>query len=400
MKNSNKILLIAFVTIFLDLLGFGIIIPVGAYYAESFGASPSVITLLGATYSLMQFFFAPILGRISDKIGRRPIMLLSIAIAAFGHFLYGFATTLSTLFIARMIAGMGTANIGTAQAIISDSTTKENRSKGMGLIGAAFGLGFVFGPAVGALLGQISPTAPFFGAGILSLLNLLLAFFILPETKNEASQPSKREILPIQQFKDSSQLPNVQSIFMITLFYTVGFGLMEQSIALYIEHTWVDLSLPSSERLALGAKYTGMFLVIIGIVSSVIQGGLIGKLTNKFGTIRLIQWGIVFTAISIFLIPFMSRFSHFWYMLILAPIMAVGTAILNPSKATLLSLSTPSEEQGGILGINQSFAALGRVIGPACAGFIYEVDISFPFWIGGMILLFSTAFARKCKDVL
>ena len=128
MKNSNQILLIAFVTIFLDLLGFGIIIPVGAYYAESFGASPSVITLLGETYSLMQFFFAPILGKISDKIGRRPIMLLSIAIAAFGHFLYGFATTLSTLFIARMIAGMGTANIGTAQAIISDSTTKENRN--------------------------------------------------------------------------------------------------------------------------------------------------------------------------------------------------------------------------------------------------------------------------------
>ena len=152
----------------------------------------------------MQFFFAPILGRISDKIGERPIMLLSIAIAAFGHFLYGFATTLSTLFIARMIAGMGTANIGTAQAIISDSTTKENRSKGMGLIGAAFGLGFVFGPAVGALLGQIGPTAPFFGAGILSVLNLVLAFFILPETKNEDSQPSKREILPIQQFKASS----------------------------------------------------------------------------------------------------------------------------------------------------------------------------------------------------
>ena len=205
---------------------------------------------------------------------------------------------------------------------------------------------------------------------------------------------------PIQQFKDSSQLPNVQSIFMITLFYTVGFGLMEQSIALYIEHTWVDLSLPSSERLALGAKYTGMFLVIIGVVSSIIQGGLIGKLTNKFGTIKLIQWGIIFTAISIFLIPLMSHFSQFWYMLILAPVMAVGTAILNPSKATLLSLSTPSEDQGGVLGINQSFSALGRVIGPACAGFIYEVNISYPFWIGGMLLLFSTAFARKCKSVL
>jgi MFS transporter, DHA1 family, tetracycline resistance protein len=399
MKKSKNILLIAFITIFLDLLGFGIIIPVGAYYAESFGASPSVITLLGATYSMMQFFFAPILGKVSDRVGRRPIMLLSIAIAAFGHFLYGFATTLSTLFIARMIAGMGTANIGTAQAIISDCTTKENRSKGMGLIGAAFGLGFVFGPAVGSILSQISPSAPFFGAGILSLLNLILAFFILPETKNEKSLPSKREIIPIQQFKASSQYPNVQSIFLITLFYTIGFGLMEQSIALFIEHVWVDLTLSSSERIALGAKYTGIFLVIIGIVSSIIQGGLIGKLTTKFGSIQLIRWGIVFTSISIVLIPFMSRFSQFWYMLLLAPIMALGTAILNPSKATLLSLSTPPEEQGGIMGINQSFAALGRVIGPACAGFIYEINISFPFWIGGVLLLSSFLFARKCKEI-
>ena len=143
--------------------------------------------------------------------------------------------------------------------------------------------------------------------------------------------------------------------------------------------------------------YTGIFLVVIGIVSSIIQGGLIGKLTNRFGSIKLIQWGIVFTAISIVLIPGMSHFSQFWYMLLLAPLMAVGTAILNPSKATLLSLSTPSEDQGSVLGINQSFAALGRVIGPACAGFIYEINISFPFWIGGMFLLLSIVLLVNAK---
>ena len=396
MNNSNKIIFIAFLTIFLDLLGFGIIIPVGAYYAESFGASPSVITLLGATYSFMQFFFAPILGRISDKIGRRPIMLLSIAVAAIGHFMYSYATTLTILFIARIIAGMGTANIGTAQAIISDITTKENRNKGMGLIGAAFGLGFVFGPGIGALLSQISPSAPFFGAGVLSMLNLLLAFFILPETKNEESQPSERSIFPIQQFKNAIHVPNLHAIFMLTFLYTVGFGLMEQSIALFIEHVWVDLTLPSEEKLALGTKYTGIFLVLIGIVSSIIQGGLIGKLTTKFGVIALIRWGVIFTACSILLIPFMANFSQFWYLLTLAPIMAIGTAILNPSKATLLSLSVQDDEQGSILGINQSFAALGRVIGPACAGFIYECNKSLPFWVGSALLLSSLLFAQKC----
>ena len=396
MNNSNKITFIAFLTIFLDLLGFGIIIPVGAYYAESFGASPSMITLLGATYSFMQFFFAPILGKISDKIGRRPIMLLSIAVAAIGHFMYSYATTLSMLFIARIIAGMGTANIGTAQAIISDITTKENRNRGMGLIGAAFGLGFVFGPGIGALLSQISPSTPFFGAGVLSVVNLILAFFILPETKHEDSQPSERSIFPIEQFKNAIKVPNLYAIFMLTFLYTVGFGLMEQSIALFIEHVWVDLTLASEEKLAIGTKYTGIFLVLIGIVSSIIQGGLIGKLTIKFGLIPLIRWGIIFTACSILLIPFMSHFSHFWYMLILAPIMAIGTAILNPSKATLLSLSVQNEEQGSILGLNQSFAALGRVIGPACAGFIYEINISFPFWAGSVLLLSSLIFVQKC----
>ena len=166
--SSRKPLVIAFFTIFLDLLGFGIIIPVQAFYAQDFGASATAVTLLGGSYSLMQFFFAHFWGSLSDKVGRRPIILSSVAISAVGHFVFAMAPSLSILFLARMIAGFGNANIATAQAIISDSTTHENRAKGMGIIGAAFGLGFIFGPAIGGFLGQYSPTLPSFAAGVLA----------------------------------------------------------------------------------------------------------------------------------------------------------------------------------------------------------------------------------------
>ena len=159
-KPSKKVLIIAFMTIFLDLLGFGIIIPIQPFYVKSFGATPTVVTLLGASYSMMQFFFSPFWGGLSDKVGRRPIILFSIVISAIGHFMFAMASGLWVLFAARMLAGFGNANIGTAQAIIADVTTAENRSTGMALIGVAFGLGFLFGPAVGGYLGGISPSCP------------------------------------------------------------------------------------------------------------------------------------------------------------------------------------------------------------------------------------------------
>ena len=207
----NRTLFIAFITIFLDLLGFGIIIPIQAFYAESFNATPKVITLLGASYSLMQFFFAPFWGKLSDRLGRRPIILFSVLISAAGHFIFASANGLMLLFAARMVAGFGNANIGTAQAIIADITTKENRAKGMGLIGAAFGLGFIFGPAIGALLGQHHPTTPLYAAGVLALLNFIFAYFLLPETKTTSSAPTEREILPLKLLNRSQKFANVKS---------------------------------------------------------------------------------------------------------------------------------------------------------------------------------------------
>jgi len=185
--KSKRPLLIAFITIFLDLLGFGIIIPIQPFFTQSLGASPTIITLLAASYSLMQFVFAPVWGSLSDRWGRRPIMLFSIAIASIGYFIFASAESLWVLFFSRMLSGFGNANLGTAQAIISDSTTGEDRAKGMGLIGAAFGLGFIFGPAIGAFLSQISPRTPLYFAGVLSAFNFVLTYLILPETRKKGS---------------------------------------------------------------------------------------------------------------------------------------------------------------------------------------------------------------------
>ena len=173
---------IVFLTTFIDLLGFGIIIPIQPFYAESFSATPATVTMLGASYSLMQFLFSGMIGQLSDRVGRRPVLLGSVALIIIGYLVFAQATSITGLFIARMISGLGGANLGAAQAIIADVTPADQRSRGMGIIGAAFGLGFIFGPAIGGALGQWGPVVPIYAAAILASLNLLLIYTKLPET--------------------------------------------------------------------------------------------------------------------------------------------------------------------------------------------------------------------------
>ena len=240
LQKSGKVLLVAFVTVFLDLIGFGIIIPIQPFYAELLGASPAVVTLLGGAYSLMQFIFAPFWGRLSDRWGRRPIILIGITTSIVGYTIFGFAESLLLLFASRMLTGFGNANIGAAQAIISDVTDESNRAKGMGIIGAAFGLGFIFGPALGGLLGQYHPTYPAFAAAILGVFNLALAYFLLPETNQGKGSTHKRAPLSIAAFKKAAQSPHLLPMLFITPITILSFALMEQIVGLFIEATWVQ----------------------------------------------------------------------------------------------------------------------------------------------------------------
>jgi len=386
--SGRSPLFIAFITIFLDLLGFGMMIPIQAFYAQEFGASAAVVTILGGSYSFMQFLFAPFWGRLSDRVGRRPIILFSVFISACGHFLFAMAGSLPMLFVARMIAGFGNANLGTAQAIISDVTTPENRAKGMGVIGAAFGLGFIFGPAIGGLLGQISPTAPSLGAGILAVANLLFAWKMLPETLRLDARSTHRRTFSPAAFRHAARHLNVGRIFVITFVFTTAFALMEHVIGLLIEKTWVDPTIAASEalggheRISEAAKRTALFLVMVGITATIIQGGLIGKLQKKFGEVTLSRAGLVLVAISLALIPLAAAGGVYATLLPVAMIMAMGTGIFHPSNTGLLSRSIDADEQGGVLGLNQSLSSLGRVIGPLFAGLLFQWHEAAPFLIG------------------
>lgn len=391
MNQERRTLGIVFFTIFLDLLGFGIIIPIQPFFAEMLGASPAVVTLLGASFSLMQFLFAPFWGRLSDKIGRRPVMLMSIGVSAVGYTLFGFARSLETLFFARMLAGFGSANIGTVQAIIADSTSHEHRAKGMGLIGAAFGLGFIFGPAMGGLFGQWGLSAPAFVAAGLCGVNLLCAFFLLPETLragDRAAAHAHRFSLSLGNLRHAARHPNVPQLFCLSLVFTVAFSLMEQVLGLFIGVTWVTGMdrMPSEAHAKQAAALTAWVLIVVGITATIIQGGLIGRLARLFGERRLLMVGTWLIGFCFLLIPFIGMSGVFALMLVISATMAVGTSITNPSLSSLLSQAALPEEQGGTLGMGQSLGALGRVIGPAMSGSLFQIYQGLPFWIGAGLM--------------
>lgn len=386
--GRNGVLLVVFLTVFLDLLGFGIIIPVLPFYAETLGASPAVVTWLGASFSLMQFLFAPVFGRISDRVGRRPVMLFSIAAAAAGFTLFGFSTTLAMLFFSRMLSGIGMANLGTAGAIIADSTDAQSRAKGMGLMGVAFGLGFTLGPAIGGLFVRWGLAAPAFAAAALSALNLVLAFWLLPETNTSQAATSAHGGFSLRALRHAARHANVGALFLLYLTFASAFSMMEQVLGLYIERVWA----PGAYERA--ARLTAYSLMVVGLTAIVIQGGCIGRLAKRFGEGALLRAGTFLVAVSFVLIPAAGTAAFVWFLPVCV-VMAAGSGITNPSLLSLLSQSVDPDEQGGVLGLGQGLAALGRILGPSVAGLFFQVAPTIPFWVGAGLLLVCTGIALR-----
>src|SRR5437870_8689105 len=295
MKRSP--LLVIFITVFIDLIGFGIVIPVLPYYASAtgFGATPRQVGLLFASYSVMQLVFAPVLGRLSDRYGRRPVLLFSILGTCLGFLILGFATTLWMLFLGRIIDGISGGNISTAQAYIADVTTKEIRSKGMGLIGAAFGLGFVFGPAIGGILSRWGINIPFLFAGGLAFANAILLYFTLPETvtPDHPARVSAASRRGWKQLINSLKRPRLGFVLTIYFLSIVAFSIMTASFSLFLMF-----------RLGYDAWHNGWIFAFVGIISSSIQGGLIGKIVKRFGEQPLVITGGVLFSASLFMTPF------------------------------------------------------------------------------------------------
>ena len=371
MKRSP--LLVIFITVFIDLVGFGIVIPVLPYYAEGthFGATPREVGFLFASYSVMQLVFAPVLGRLSDKHGRRPILLISLLGTSLGFLILGFATTLWMLFLGRIIDGISGGNISTAQAYIADVTTKENRAKGMGLIGAAFGLGFVFGPAIGGILSRWGINVPFLFAGGLAFANAILLYFTLPETVT-ADHPARASAASGRGWKQLlDALGQRQLAFVLTIYFLsiVAFSIMTASFSLFMMF-----------RLGYDPWHSGWIFAFVGVVSAIVQGGLIGRLVKRFGEPALvIAGGLLFSA-SLFASPFVTPATGLFGILSIGALFSIGNALTAPSLSSLASKSASAAEQGSVLGVTQSVASVARAVGPSIAAvLIYSAVAHFGF---------------------
>ncbi len=349
-------------TLFLDLVGFGIIIPVLPFYAESFGASAQVVTLLSTAYSLAQFGASPVLGRISDRVGRRPVMLISIAGSCASLLVLGFAHALWVVFAARVLAGLSTANISTAHAYVADRVEPAQRAKYMGLMGAAIGLGFVFGPAIGGLLSTPEhPELPFLIAGGLAAVNWIMAFIWLPEshrpTDDEQVKPERsgsrwREIV------DALWGMPLGWLVIVNLGFYTSFSSMESTYALLLEAMfhW-------------GAPETGGMFAFVGVVIVLTQGVLVGKVVGWLGERRTLLVGMAILMVAFSVLGLMQTP---WLAFVGSAALACGNGLSTPSINALVSRSVPADRQGFSLGLSTSAAALGRILGPVGAGVLFE----------------------------
>lgn len=384
-----------FLTVFLDLLGFGLVIPFLPGLARDLGAGDFVATLPGAAYSLMQFLFIPIWGRLSDRVGRRPVLLWSIAASAVGMVMLGLGHSLAWLFVARLWSGVATANIAVAQAYIADVTTPETRARGMGLIGMAFGLGFIFGPAVGGILshtpvpGLHIGALPALVAAALSTVNLLLALRTLPESLPPAARGKRvRRAVPLDlaAFRAATQMPGIGVAVALNFFVIVWFAGMEQTFRLFTDDSF-----------GMTAAGTGAIFTVVGVVGATVQGGLVGRLARRFGEARLIIAGTVLLAVAFALLAASPLFGHTPGIVALygaSVLMAMGNGIASPSLPSYVSKRAPAADQGLALGTLQSASALGRVFGPALGGILYATfNPTAPYVAGAIGLMLAAILA-------
>lgn len=390
-RSARSPLGVIFLTVFIDLVGFGIIIPLSPYLARQFDASAFEIGMLLSIYSIMQFLFSPFWGRLSDRIGRRPVILISVLGGCASYLLFAFSRTLTLLFVARALAGMFGGNISTAHAYIADVTKPEERSKGMGLLGAAFGLGFIFGPLLGAglgLLGESIGSEPPFGlsfaavgAAALCLVNFVLASFLLPESlpPELRAKPKPRGRRMRDLFKNLTR-PIAGPLMVVFFLSGLAMAQMEAMLFPYMADTfgW-DLRMSSY-----GFAYIGVLMVLT-------QGVIVRRLMPKIGERKTLAIGLACFAFTLAAIPLSKTIALLGLVM---TILAVGNGLMRPPNLGLISLATPPETQGEVMGVTNSLASLGRILGPVIGGVLYErVSHGAPFMFAGLLTAIALGLA-------
>lgn len=371
-------LAIIFVTVFIDLLGFGIIIPLLPFYAESFGASAFTIGLLGTVFSLMQFVVAPLCGRWSDRIGRRPIIVGGLLVSCLAYVALALADSLALIFVARIIGGIAGGNVPAAQAYIADVTTAENRAKGMALVGAAFGLGFIFGPAIGGVLARFGHDVPMWCAAALCFANFTAAVFFLPETRH--GDRTRVSVSRWDLLRRARRHPGLVPLLIVFFLLSTAFSGFEVTFALF-----------SERRFGFTAESIGWVFAFIGLVLTIVNGVLVGRVVPRFGERRIIPFAIGLTGFSLLMIPASYSVP---VLFAVCGIMAVGMGFNNPSLTSAVSRLSDPSEQGGMLGLAQSLAALGRIVGPAWGGFLFDrAGIASPYVSAAVIMMVALVLA-------
>jgi DHA1 family tetracycline resistance protein-like MFS transporter len=381
MKKKASLLML-FSVVFMDMIGFGFIIPLIPDYITRFGGAPALAGLLAAVYALGQFFAAPIVGRLSDKYGRKPLLLFSIGGTFLSLLLLGFSRSLILVFIARLLDGLTGGNITVAQSYIVDITDEKNRARGLGLIGMAFGLGFILGPLFGGLLSVYGLAVPAFVAAGIAFLNLLLITFQLPESLTQERKDQAllrpRKVLSFKMLMTVLRRQGTGTVLLMTLLYSFAFILFESMFAIFV-----------ADRLGLDSKFRGFLLAYVGLLVALVQGGLVGVLVKKFDERKLTALSVLIAALAMLFYSFSS--SVVYLMIMLFPL-SITSGITSTLLRTLLTKSVPHEEAGGTLGLSSSAESLNRVLAPMVGSFFFAVLGSWSPSVLASILLALTGY--------
>lgn len=364
---NKKALPILFAVMFLVMLGFGIIIPVMPFFAEEMGATPTQMGLLMASYSVMQLLFAPVWGSVSDRIGRKPVMLIGIAGLAVSFFLFAIADSLWMMFLSRLLGGfLSSANMPTVMAYVADITTPENRGKGMGVVGAAVGLGFVFGPAIGGVFSQESYATPFYIAGIVATITFLFVLFVLKESLS----PEQRRQPGVKESRWKAFGGALSYLYILLFFSSFALAGLEATFAYF-----------AAQRAGLDSTHLGYIFMIMGLAGAFVQGGLVGRLIKKRGESFVTQTGLFITAIGFVLILLVDSFTT---AAIFLTIFGIGNGMIRPSVSSLISKRT-TVGQGSASGLISSFESFGRITGPVVGGALFMLQPGYPYVAGAVL---------------